>query len=233
MELYRTSPDENHALEALHAGGMTDGLPVIVPTRERIGAMMIVSGHDGDVSLGEVGPSQGAATIEAVAANAVMAGCLPEHFPIVVAAVRAICDPQFDLTEIQVTTHPITPMIIVNGPARFTAGLSSGYGAFGPGHRANASIGRAIRLVMTNIGGGRPGISDMSTFGSPAKFTFCAAENEEDSPWEPLHVSRGCCQSNANRSLHDAGRSLRMRVSSQASATRRVPRSAVPCRSCG
>jgi hypothetical protein len=163
----------------------------VVPTRHRVEQMVLASGYDGDVSLGAVGPSQAAATIAVVAVNAVMAGCLPEHFPVVVAAVRAACDPHFDLTEIQVTTHPITPLILVNGPVRQQVGLASGYGAFGPGHRANASIGRALRLVMMNVGGGRPGISDMAVMGSPAKFTFCAAENEEESPWEPLHVSRG------------------------------------------
>jgi hypothetical protein len=120
-----------------------------------------------------------------------MAGCLPEHFPVVVAAVRAACDSEFDLTEIQVTTHPITPLILVNGPARGLCGLHSGVGVFGPGNRANASIGRALRLVMINVGGGRPGVSDMAVFGTPAKFGFCGAEDEEASPWEPLHVARG------------------------------------------
>jgi hypothetical protein len=191
MAVYLEAVDEETALENLHREGMTDGLPVVIPTRRRIEAMILASGYDGDMSLGDVGPSGCAATVETVAANAVMAGCLPEHFPVVIAAVKAICDPRFDLTEIQVTTHPITPLIIVNGPVREQAGLSSGYGAFGPGYRANASIGRAVRLVMMNIGGGRPGLSDMSVMGSPNKFTFCASENEEDSPWEPLHVSRG------------------------------------------
>lgn len=183
--------DEEQALEQLHRAAMTDGLPVVVPTPRRVEDLVMMSGLEGDMSLGDVGPSGAAATVTAVAANAVMAGCLPEHFPVVVAAVRAACDERFDLTEIQVTTHPITPLIIVNGPVREMAGLSSGYGALGPGHRANASIGRALRLVMQNIGGGRPGLSDMSTFGGPAKFTLCAAEDEEGSPWEPLHVSRG------------------------------------------
>lgn len=183
--------NEEQALEQLYRDGFTDGLPVVIPTPERVMMMVLASGYDGDVSLGEIGPSQAAATVEAVAANAVMAGCLPEYFPVVVAAVKAISDPSFDLTEIQVTTHGITPLIIVNGPVREQVGLASGFGLFGPGFRANATIGRAIRLVMMNIGGGRPGISDMAVMGSPAKFTFCAAENEEESPWEPLHVARG------------------------------------------
>lgn len=183
--------DEAAALEQLHAGNFTDGLPVVIPTPERVVEMARASGYDPDIALGCVGPSQNAATIEAVAVNAVMAGCLSDHFPVVVAAVRAICDPQFDLTEVQVTTHAVTPLVIVNGPARDRCGVASGIGAFGPGFRANASIGRALRLVMMNIGGGRAGVSDMAVFGHPAKFTFCAAENEKASPWPPLHVSRG------------------------------------------
>ena len=191
MEALGEAPDEAQALEQLHRDGFTDGLPVVVPTLRRVEEMVLAGGFDEDTSLGDVGPSGAAATIQAVAANAVMAGCLPEHFPVVIAAVRAACDPVFDLTEIQVTTHPITPLIIVNGPVRDSAGIASGYGALGPGHRANASIGRALRLVLQNIGGGRPGLSDMAIFGSPAKFTLCTGEDEEGSPWEPLHVSRG------------------------------------------
>lgn len=183
--------DEEAALEQLHRDNLTDGLPVVIPTRRRVEEMILASGLEGDVSLGNVGPSMAAATIDVVAANAVMAGCLPEHFPVVIAATKCICDPTYDLTETQVTTHPVTPLLIVNGPAREQCGLASGVGAFGPGYRANAAIGRAIRLIMMNIGGGRPGVSDMSTLGSPAKFSFCAAENEELSPWPPLHVSRG------------------------------------------
>jgi hypothetical protein len=191
MADYLVADDEEAALEQLHRDHLTDGLPVVIPTRRRIAQMILAGGHDADLSLGTVGPSLAAATVDIVAANAVMAGCLPEHFPVVIAAVKAICDPRFDLTETQVTTHPITPLLIVNGPAREECGIATGCGAFGPGYRANAAIGRAVRLVMMNVGGGRPGISDMSTLGSPAKFTFCAGENEEASPWPPLHVSRG------------------------------------------
>lgn len=191
MGEFARAPSEEDALELLHRQNMTDGLPVVIPTRERIDKMIRSSGLDPDVSLGEVGPSMAAATLDIVAANAVMAGCLPDHFPVVVAAVKTICDPRFDLTESQVTTHPITPMFVVNGPARAACGIASGMGCWGPGYRANAAIGRAVRLVMMNIGGGRPGVSDMANQGSPAKFAFLAAENEEDSPWEPLHVARG------------------------------------------
>lgn len=187
-----SAADEAAALEQLHELGCTDGLPVVVPTPERVERMVLASGLPADVSLGAMGPNLGDATIEKVAACAVMAGCLPDHLPVVLAAVQAALDPRFDLTELQATTHCIAPLLIVNGPARHACGpIASGFGALGPGHRANASIGRALRLCMINIGGGRAGTSDMALLGHPGKFTFCLAEDEDSSPWEPLHVSRG------------------------------------------
>jgi len=117
---------------------------------------------------------------------------LAEHMPVVVATIRAICQPEFDLAEMQGTTHCIAPLIIVNGPARAACGgVACGFGAMGPGHRANASIGRALRLAMINIGGARPGESDMALHGHPGKFTFCLAEDEEQSPFPALHTSLG------------------------------------------
>jgi len=160
--------DEEAALAHLHHENLTDGLPVIIPTVRRGDEMILASGYEGDLVLCVAGPSQAAATVEAVAINAVMAGCLPEYFPVVLAAVKAICDEQFDLTELQVTTHAVTPLLIVNGPARHQCGLASGFGTFGLGQRSNATIGRALRLFMMNIGGGRPGVSDMALFGHPA-----------------------------------------------------------------
>lgn len=184
--------DEEAALEALHAAGCTDGLPVVVPTAARVDRMLLAGGLDRELVLGEMGPLGGAASVEKIAVAAVMAGCLPDHFPVVVAAVRAILQPAFDLAEMQGTTHCIAPLVIVNGPARAACGgIASGFGLMGPGHRANASIGRALRLAMINIGGARPGISDMALHGSPAKFTFCIAEDEESSPFPPLHTSLG------------------------------------------
>jgi hypothetical protein len=184
--------DESTALEALHDSGCTDGLPVIIPTHQRVERMVLASGVENDMVLGTMGPMGGIATVEKVAVAAVMAGCLPDYMPIVVAAVKAVIDPVFDLTEMQATTHCTAPLIIVNGPARLNCGpVSSGFGALGPGHRANASIGRALRLAMINIGGGRPGESDMALLGHPGKFTYCLAEDEENSPFTPLHVSRG------------------------------------------
>lgn len=183
--------DEAAAVELLHELGCTDGLPVVVPTAERVERMVLATGLDGDLVLGAMGPNLGACRVDALATAAVMAGCLPDHAPIVVAAARAVMDPAFDLTEMQATTHSTTPLIIVNGPAAQWCGVASGYGALGPGFRANASIGRALRLAMINIGGGRAGISDMALLGTPAKFTCCVAEDTDASPFAPLHTRRG------------------------------------------
>lgn len=187
-----TARSEADAVEQLHELGCTDGLPVIVPTAERVARMVLASGLDAELVLGEMGPGKGIATVEKVAVAAVMAGCLPDYMPVVVAAVRAIIDPTFDLTEMQGTTHCTAPLIIVNGPARHWCGpIASGFGALGPGHRANACIGRALRLTMINIGGAHPGVSDMALLGHPGKFTYCLAEDEENSPFPPLHTVRG------------------------------------------
>ena len=187
-----SAADEEAALEDLHNRHMTDGLPVIIPTPARVSKMVLASGQDADMILGTMGPANGMATLEKAAVAAVMAGCLPDYMPLVVAALKAVIDPRFDLTEMQATTHCTAPLIIVNGPARHTCGpVSSSYGALGPGHRANASIGRALRLAMINIGGGRPGTSDMALLGHPGKFSYCLAENEEASPFPPMHVDLG------------------------------------------
>ncbi len=184
--------DEAQALEDLHKRGCTDGLPVVIPVRERVDRMVLASGLDGDMVLGTMGPGHGIATIEQVGVAAVMAGCLPDYMPVVVAAVKAVIDPRFDLTEMQATTHCTAPLMIVNGPARNSCGpIASGTGALGPGHRANASIGRALRLTMINIGKARPGSSDMALLGHPGKFTYCLAEDEENSPFPPLHSDLG------------------------------------------
>jgi len=184
--------DEAAALEQLHELGCTDGLPVVIPTADRVQRMVLASGQDADMVLGEMGPMLGIATVQKVAVAAVMAGCAPDYMPLVMAAVQAVIDPAFDLTEMQATTHCTAPLVIVNGPARHSCGpVASGFGALGPGHRANASIGRALRLCMINIGGARPGSSDMALLGHPGKFTYCLAEDEEHSPFPPLHVSLG------------------------------------------
>jgi hypothetical protein len=161
-----------------------DGLPVVPPTEDRVRAML--GRFDGARQLGVMPPLWRQATLEKVAVNAVMAGCEPRHFPIIVAATEALLDPAFNLYGVQATTHPVAPLVIVNGPYGRAIGLHSGSGCFGPGFRANATIGRAIRLVLLNIGGAWPGRYDMATQGSPAKFSYCIAENEAASPWRPM-----------------------------------------------
>lgn len=184
--------DEAAAAELLHDLGCTDGLPVVVPTPVRVEAMRATVALDAARVVATVPPRMGRVTIDDVAANAVMAGCLPAHFPIVVAAVRAVCDPAFGLGVVQGTTHNAAVLTIVNGPARlWPPALAAAAGALGPGHRPNATIGRALRLVFINAGGALPGVADMSTLGQPAKFTCCVAEAEEDSPWPSLATARG------------------------------------------
>jgi hypothetical protein len=161
-----------------------DGLPIVPPTPERVAAML--GGRDGAGVLGAMPPLWRQATLEKLAINAVMAGCEPAVFPIIVAAVEAMLDPTFNLYGVQATTHPVAPLLVVNGPYGRQVGLHAGSGCFGPGFRANATIGRAIRLVLMNVGGAWPGRYDMATQGSPAKFAYCIAENEAASPWGPL-----------------------------------------------
>jgi hypothetical protein len=153
--------------------------------------MLAYSDRPWSEPVGLIPPRWGEATPWRLAVNAVMAGCRPEYFPLVLLAVEAMCEEPFNLYGIQATTHLCAPLIIVNGPVARELNINAGHNAFGPGWRSNASIGRAIRLALLNIGGATPGIGDMATFGSPAKFSYCVAENEQESPWEPLHVERG------------------------------------------
>jgi len=171
--------------------GWTDGLPVLPPTLAAVRKMVAAGGKKADVILGVIPPLNGVATVEKIAANAVMAGCLPDYYPLVLAAVRAITRPGYNLDGLQTTTGNIAPLAIVNGPCRNRLAINCGANVLGQGWRANATIGRAIRFVMTNIGGARPGSFDKSTMGQPAKYTFCFAENEEENPWQPFHVERG------------------------------------------
>jgi len=169
----------------------TDGLPIVPPTPERVEAMIAGAGRPGADVVAILPPVKGIATVEKLAVNAVMAGCRPSYMPVIVAAVEALADPSFNLNAVQGTTNPVAPLLIVNGPVRAACGFNSGYGCFGPGTRANATVGRALRLILMNVGGGVPGEADMAVAGHPGKYTFCVAENEEESPWEPLHVERG------------------------------------------
>jgi hypothetical protein len=161
-----------------------DGLPVIPPTEERVHRML--GGRGPERSLGAMPPLWRQATLGKLAVNAVMAGCEPGCFPVVVAAVEAVLDPAFNLYGVQATTHPVAPLVIVHGPYAAQIGVHGGSGCFGPGFRANATIGRALRLILLNVGGAWPGRHDMATQGSPAKFSYCIREHVEVSPWEPL-----------------------------------------------
>ncbi|HEX5188665.1 MAG TPA: redoxin domain-containing protein, partial [Streptosporangiaceae bacterium] len=176
-------------MEEMFERGWTDGLPVVPPTRQRVDAML--GGADGAACIGEVPPSMGEATMERVAACAVLAGCRPAYFPVVVAAARALLDPAFNVHGQAVTTQPAGQLVVINGPVRRALGLNSGMGVLGPGSRPNLTIGRAVRLLLTLLGGATPGTLDRATLGHMGKVGFCVAEDEETSPWEPLHVERG------------------------------------------
>jgi hypothetical protein len=169
----------------------SDGLPIVPPTEERVVAMLRAAREDPARSLGRLPPLWAEATVEKVAINAVMAGCEPAYLPVVVAAIDALCDPAFNLYSIQATTHPVAPLVIVSGPIVGRIGLNAGSGVFGPGWAANATIGRAVRLILMNVGGAWPGDGDMATQGQPGKYSYCIAENQPANPWEPLHVDRG------------------------------------------
>ena len=171
--------------------GWTDGLPIVPPTEARVHAFLAETDRDPREVIGILPPRQGEATVEKIAINAVMAGCRPEYFPVILAGVEALADPLFNLDSVQATTHPVAPLLVVNGPIARAIGLNSGYNAFGQGFRANVTIGRAVRLVLMNVGGGLPGSGDRATQGSPAKIAYCVAENEAESPWPPLHVEAG------------------------------------------
>jgi Redoxin len=175
--------------EAMFELGWTDGLPTVAPTPERVAAML--AGRDPHGSLGQVPPGMGEATLERLAACAVLAGCRPEHFAVVEAAAAAMLVPEFNLHGQAVTTQPAGQIAVVNGPVRRAAGLNAGMGALGPGARANATIGRALRLLVSLTGEGMPGRLDRSTLGNPGKVGMCVAEHEDRSPWPPLHVERG------------------------------------------
>ena len=191
QEKVKSRANALEATAAFYERGWTDGLPIIPPTEELVEEMLQFTDRKRDETVAKLAPRWGKATPEKIAVNAVMAGCLPEYMPVLVAAVEALGDPQFNLFALQATTNPVAPLLIVNGPVRNELKVNYSFGAFGPGWQANATLGRAIRLMLVNIGGGMPGTTDKAIQGHPAKFTFCAAENEEESPWEPLHVSRG------------------------------------------
>jgi hypothetical protein len=177
--------------EMFYARGWTDGLPVVVPTTEKVAAMVAASGRDPSERVGPIPPRWRDGTIEKVAINAVMAGCRPDYFPVVLAAFEAALDDDCQLYGIQTATNTTSPLFIINGPLARELDINARGNVFGQGARANATIGRAVALTLRNIGGDIPGETDMSTHGHAGKFTACFAEAEEDSPWAPFHVDAG------------------------------------------
>lgn len=179
------------AVELFFERGWSDGLAIVPPTQERIEEMIRYVGRDPQEVIGEIPPRYGIATIEILAINSVMAGCLPDYFPVVIAAVEAMLEPEFNLNGVQTSTHSSEPLIIVSGPAVKKLNINAGYGAFGSGFRANGTIGRATKLILWNLGGNIPGEVDRSVFSHPGTWSYCIGENQERSPWEPIHVERG------------------------------------------
>ncbi len=179
------------AIEYCFEQGWTDGLPVVPPTVAAVEAAIAAARRPADQVIATIPPREGAATVEKIAINAVMAGCRPEYLPVIIAAVEAMADPVFNLNGVQACTDAAAPLIVVNGPIAQELGINAAGNALGQGCRANATIGRAIRLILMNLGGGYPRETDMSTLGQPGKYTYCVSENEAASPWEPLHVERG------------------------------------------
>jgi hypothetical protein len=184
-------PAGTNLVEWYFEQGWTDGLPIVPPTRAVVDAFVETLGGDPQLVECKVPPRHGSLTREVLAINMVMAGCRPEYAPIVRAAVLSITDRAFNLNGVQATTHVASPLIIVNGPLGREVGMSGGANAFGSGNRANATIGRAVRLIMFNVGGGWPPDFDKSTLGHPGKYTYCVAENESESPFAPYHVEHG------------------------------------------
>jgi len=178
-------------VETCYERGWSDGLPVVPPTEERVLEMLDGTARPPGEVIGMVPPNLAACTVEKVAVNAVMAGCRPEYMPVVLTAVEAALMPAFGLHGVLATTNPCTPVIMVNGPIARAIGMNAKGNVFGQGNRANAAIGRTLQLVVRNVGGGRPGEIDRSVFGSPAKYSFCFAEDEDDPRWDSYAVSLG------------------------------------------
>jgi hypothetical protein len=186
------SDDPEAVLELYASKGWGDGLPLVAPTRERVDAMLAALGDaDPDEVLATLPPRFGEATRRVVAVNAVLAGCRPEYLPVLVSAVRALARPELNLRGVNATTHPVAPLLIVHGDVVDAAGYNAGLGTFGPGTRANATTGRAVRLILLHVAGAVPGPGDASTQGGPAKYAYCIAENLAATPWESYPASLG------------------------------------------
>ena len=195
MTISQASPsaggDPVDLIEWYFEQGWTDGFPVVPPTPAKVDATIEALGGNADEVEARVPPRWGTLTREILATNMVMAGCQPTYAPVVRTAMLALCSAHFNLNGVQATTHMAAPLVVVNGPIRAKIGMNAGANVFGSGNRANATIGRAIRLILLNVGGAWPGDLDKSTLGHPGKYSFCIAENEQASPWAPYHVEQG------------------------------------------
>lgn len=201
----RTIVDDD-PIEQLYEQGVTDGFPVVPPTRARVERMLTgASDRAREELIGVLGPCYGEATVEKVAINAVMAGCKPEYLPVVLAGVEALCDERLCAHGLNVTLFSAAPWAIINGPIRSQIGLNCGHNALGHGFRANATIGRALRLTIMNIGGARPHELTKATMGQPGQYSAVIAENEEESPWAPFHVEHGFSEDDSAVTLFAGG----------------------------
>ena len=205
--------------------GWTDGLPIIPATPEAVQRFVTASGRAADELIGILPPRKGRATVEVIAVNAVMAGCCAEYMPVIIAAVEGMTDPTYPLEFMQVTTNPMTPFLLVNGPVRNKLEINFGTGCLGPGWRANATIGRAIRLIMNNVGGALPGVYSKVSFGSPLRYSYICGENEEENPWTPFHVDRGFKREDSTVTVFKADRKS-TRLNSSHIQKSRMPSSA-------
>ena len=194
----------NEVVESYMNEGWTDGLPIVPPTPDMVEAFLVASGRNPADILGTEPTKGRVITAEKAAVNAVMAGCRPEHFSVVATAVEAMCEPQFNLHAISASTQGSAVLAVVNGSLAGEIGLNSGVSVFGPGHRANATIGRAIRLIIINATGSQSGEIDKATLGHPGKYTWCMAELEAVSPWEPLQTDRGFAADESTLSIFAA-----------------------------
>ena len=187
------APDDLDAINRLYRDRRwSDGLPIVPPTPVRVDRMLAACPEHGrDRVIATLAPAFNAATVERIAINAVMAGCDADAMPALLAAVEAMAAPEFNLQAIQATTNSVAVWVLVNGPAAATLGVNATFNCLGEGAWANATLGRAVRLVLRNIGGALPGELDRATHGQPGRYSFCCAEHESGSPWEPLHVERG------------------------------------------
>jgi hypothetical protein len=183
--------DLNEINSFFYRRGWSDGLPIVPPTEEAVEEMLKGTDRAHDYVIAKIIPRLGKATVEKIAINAVMAGALPTYMPVLIAGTQAVMDPESGFISYEVSTGSFMPFWIINGPIRRQLNICGGQGAFNPGDIANATIGRAMGLIIKNIGGVRKGIEDMSTLGNPGKNSMVIAENEEESPWEPLHVEKG------------------------------------------